>query len=306
MKSKKLLSIFIVLSMMIGSFSISAYAQYLDMESITTTDKMAFASEMKKKRAEAISNGTSTQKSIEEIEDLMMQYGFATESKKAEIAQLLEKCGVYIYVDDNASVQSDSTISPTSIWYPNCWSGDVELSSPIIYHNVDENSWTVSCSGKWVNNNWCPYLALTTGNLGEEDAFGIAYTNTQTPYRSYVIRSSARITDQYNRYVIGTQNRSDGDGSKGFGFRFNDEVICEEVVLYLGFEWYGSCTYDSNFASYDGVATAYYIHTYSTAKINSIEFGYDGKKAGLNVNLANVTNSFTAFSADTPMNNYGK
>ena len=42
-----------------------------------------------------------------------------------------------------------------------------------------------------------------------------------------------------------------------------------------------------------------YIHTYSTATLDSITFGIQGKQAGLNIIINNSINSFTGFSNDT-------
>lgn len=67
---------------------------------------------------------------------------------------------------------------------------------------------------------------------------------------------------------------------------------------YVGYEWYGTCTYDSWFGSYSGVATAYYIHTWSSATINSISFGQQGKVAGISVSITNQQNSFIGYSSD--------
>ena len=77
------------------------------------------------------------------------------------------------------------------------------------------------------------------------------------------------------------------------------------TVLYVGYQWYGSCTYDANFSSFEGAATAYYIHTYSTANIDGIEFGLDGKTAGVQFDISEEEFSMTAYSSDTPMNQYG-
>lgn len=113
--------------------------------------------------------------------------------------------------------------------------------------------------------------------------------------------------DQYGENKVTTYNRSDGDGSKGFGFRMRDKVITPSLstVLYVGYQWYGSCTYDANFSSFEGAATAYYIHTYSTANIDGIEFGLDGKTAGVQFDISEEELSMTAYSSDTPMNHYG-
>lgn len=117
-------------------------------------------------------------------------------------------------------------------------------------------------------------------------------------YSSYVIRSSSYITDQYDSRTVSTSYRSDGDGSKGFGFRLQDYAYISPYDTYVGYKWYGSCTYDTWFGNYSGVATAYYIHTWSSAHINSITFGVEGKTAGVSMDIENRDKSFPAYSFD--------
>lgn len=306
MKKTKWISILTALAMTFSVFSLSASSLNLEsQEEAMITDKMVFAAEMGKKYETALSRGEITYKTIEEKDELMMQYALASSEEKPVIENLLAECGIFVYTYNE---KEEAAISPTSIWYPDSQANDVYIAAPQIYFDSEQNTWTVTCSGQWKNDNWRPYLPATTGNLGNVDAFGIGYTNAQTPYRSYVIRASASLMDQNNENRVTTTNRSDGDGSKGFGFRLQDKVLCPlfSDVLYVGYKWYGSCTYDANFATYDAVATAYYTHTYSTASITSIKFGIDGKNAGVEVVVANEEVSFTGFGPDTPLNNYGK
>lgn len=100
-----------------------------------------------------------------------------------------------------------------------------------------------------------------------------------------------------------TTNRSDGDGALGFGFRLQDYIFDKSIIGsnkgYVGYKWAGDVTYDDCFGSYSFIATSYYIHTYSTATLDSITFGIQGKQAGLNIIINNSINSFTGFSNDT-------
>jgi len=107
--------------------------------------------------------------------------------------------------------------------------------------------------------------------------------------------ASAYMTDVNSNYRASTSNRSDGDGSKGFGFRIQDHW---KSGYYVGHKWSGLCTYDRWFGNYNGVATAYYIHTYDSASLESVSFGFDGKTAGISADITNSVKSFTAFSAD--------
>ncbi|MBS6447618.1 MAG: hypothetical protein KH382_08545 [Clostridiales bacterium] len=314
MKKTKWISILTALAMTLSVFSLSASSLNLEIqeEEAMITDKMVFAAEMGKKYEAALSKGEIVQSDIASRDELMMQYMFASDEEREEISELLEQRGVYVYsVGENAAsvTNEEPSVSPTSIWYPTSGSGDVEMQAPIIYYEAWEDSWTVTCGGQWKNDNWRPYLPGTTGNLGDVDAFGVGYTNIKSSYNSYVIRSCGYLTDQNGNNMVSTNNRSDGDGSIGFGFRLQDKVSHLPSLLgeylYVGYKWYGSCTYDAKFSTYSGVATAYYTHTYSTATINSVKFGVNGKIGGVEVDISNKEVSFTAYSNDTPLRAYG-
>jgi len=73
---------------------------------------------------------------------------------------------------------------------------------------------------------------------------------------------------------------------------------------YVGHKWSGVCTYDNWFGNYNGVATAYYIHTYNEANLKSVTFGKNGTTAGIEANIEAVESSFTAFSNDTVFGTY--
>lgn len=258
---------------------------YLD-----ATSKTTFAAEMEAKHDANLKNGKIKRGTIAEIDNLMMQSTFATGSEKEKINQQLETLGVYEYAPSSST---SNAIVPFST------SGDVTLTTPTVFYESWENTWTVTCGGNWRNSNWNEQLFL--GNVGGSDAFGVGFTNTTKPYKSYVIRSSAYITNQSNTKSSSTTNRSDGDGSKGFGFRLQDSIISINAGSsydYIGYRWYGSSTYDFWFGNYSGVATGYYIHTWSSAQITGIKFGVDGKSAGIEVTISSGDKSFTAYSND--------
>lgn len=170
-------------------------------------------------------------------------------------------------------------------------SGDVALDTPTIYYESWSKNWSVTCGGHWKNNEY----GDSVGNVGGADGFGVGYTNSSNKYSSKVMSASAYMTDVNSNYRASTSNRSDGDGSKGFGFRIQDHW---KSGYYVGHKWSGLCTYDRWFGNYNGVATAYYIHTYDSASLESVSFGFDGKTAGISADITNSVKSFTAFSAD--------
>ncbi len=253
--------------------AVSEKAIYMD-----ASEKMNFANQMDILYQNAVDNGTMERASREEIDLLIEQVTFASGAERKALVQELSEYGVYVY-----ETESDFAIEPLSD------SGDVTLVKPTVVYEATDKTWTVTCGGNWLNTSW-------ETSVGGAEGFGVGYTNTSGTYNSAVVRSSAYITDQDRRNTNRTTNRSDGDGSKGFGFRLQDSRIGS---TYVGYIWYGACTYDYRFGSYSGIATAYYIHTYNSASITSVSFGVDGKTGGLNVELSNTKESFVAYSNDT-------
>lgn len=253
---------------------------------LDASDKITFAKQKKEEYETAVSNGEVKESNIEEIEELLRQAIFATGSEKEHINQQLEAYGVYEY--------GRSVLAQTR-----SGSGDVTISTPNVYYEAWEDTWTVTCGGTWKNDN-CLYDDLFIGNVGGADGFGVGFTNTGGTYKSSVVRSSAYITDKDESKYVSTSYRSDGDGSKGFGFRLQDYVYGTNITGfgYVGYKWYGSCTYDSDFGVYNGIATAYYIHTWSSAQLTGVSFGAAGKTAGIEATIEASSNSFTGYSSD--------
>ena len=249
---------------------------------MNASEKMNFANQMDVLYQNAVNNGTMERASREEIDLLIEQVTFASGAERKALVQKLSEYGVYVY-----ETESDFAIAPLSD------SGDVTLVKPTVVYEATDKTWTVTCGGNWLNTSWSTVLA---GNVGGLDGFGVGYTNISGTYNSAVVRSSAYITDQDRSNTNRTTNRSDGDGSKGFGFRLQDRRVGS---TYVGYIWYGACTYDYRFGSYSGIATAYYIHTYDSASIESVSFEVNKKTGGLTVNVSNSNESFVAYSNDT-------
>lgn len=292
---KKILSLFLSLMllvvMVIPVSAAETSAPVLDSASIymDANSKTTFAKQMDAKFATDLQNGSVKKGTVEEIEDLMRQSTFATGLEKERINQKLENFGVYEYNPD---------LSPSTTIVPYSGSNDVTLTRPTIFYESWENTWTVTCGGNWKNDNWDEQILL--GNIGGYDGFGVGYTNTTKPYQSSVIRSSGYIANEDFSASVSTSNRSDGDGSKGFGFRLQDYTRYnnDATLGYVGYQWYGSSTYDSWFGSYSGIATGYYIHTWKSTSLTSVKFGVSGKTAGIDATLNSSSNSFTAYSSD--------
>lgn len=253
---------------------------------MSAEDKTSFAKEMDSIYTSELSSGNILSASEEYLDSLIEAHTFSTGDDRTQLENTLTQYGVYVYT-------KVSNVQPRS------GSGDVTLTAPTLYYLAAENQWQMACGGYWNNDNWRSIDGI--GNIGGKDAFGVGFTNTGT-YKSSVVRVYARLSNADLTRNTSTTNRSDGDGSKGFGFQLQDEAFTlsfNSPTQYIGYKWFGSCTYDSNFASYSGIATGYYIHTYNSAAINSITFGVTGKIAGVNISIANVNDSFAAYSSDT-------
>lgn len=298
---KKLLkgtSIFICLILLLSMTSFTVLAAETPNEAEKQViSKKTFSTEMDRKYSDSLKTGKIRNFDEAEIKQLQECYFFSNSfQEKKFYKEKLEEYGIYIFDEI-----SEPTISPNSLigFYPTSGSNDVTLIPPSLSYNSSNKTWTLSCGGNWKNNNCYPTFGL--GNeVGDPDAFGVGFTSISSSYKSSVVSAYAYIEDEMKVTRVTTTNRSDGDGSKGFGFRLQDKLSSNSLVNsgYIGYRWYGSCTYDSNFSSFACIATGYYIHTYGSAEIKDIQFGVEGKTAGLSVNIEKVTKSFTAFSSD--------
>lgn len=246
---------------------------------------------------------TLTPMSDNEINRLLTRMVMGTEVNKQEIESQLNNAGVYI-------LETDSNI-PTTL----SDSSNVRMNTPLITYDSRNDEWLVSGGGYWANDSWADDMNYgvwagyvgETKDMGGKDGFGVGYTNLSGNYQTYVVDQYAMISDGEGREVE-TGSRSDGDGSKGFGFELQDKVrlnvspgsfIEPEECSYLGKHFGGTLTYDGDFTYFDGIATSYYVHTYEEAYISGVKFGVDGETAGVEISVANRADSFKAYSRDT-------
>ncbi len=305
---KRVLSVFLSILIIIAVTTIPVIAAETSTPAINSgsivldaDSKLTFSKQMDLKYTADLKSGKIKRGTIDEIQNLMMQSTFATGQEAESINEILASYGIYKY-EPPTSLKSklldDDLIGIMS------QNGDVNVIKPSVYYEAWEQTWTITFGGNWKNNNWT-YDRIGVGNIGNVDGYGVGFTNVTKPYTSYVVRQYAYITDQDNNYTVSTTNRSDGDGSLGFGFRLQDYIYQGLIEgKYVGYKWYGSCTYNSSFGSYSGLATSYYIHTWSNAVINSIGFNASTTGAGLVLGITNAHNSFPAYSTDTPFGVY--
>ncbi len=301
MKKIRLISLMTTFLVMLFSMPLSSNALEMQFEQIAQEQidaKTNFSIKMDEKFALDLKAGDIKGFDENETNKLKEQYSFATtQAEKDEISSELAKYGIYAFDSSN-----DSTISPNAMVgvFPSSGSGDVTLNAPELFYESLDKTWTLTCSGTWKNDNCYPSFGIGS-YVGDEDAFGVGITNIQSTYSSYVTNAYAYIEDEMGLIRKSTYNRSDGNGANGFGFRLQDELQTPPSGsgrVYVGYKWYGSCTYDYSFSSYACIATGYYVHTYSSAEISKIELGISGKTAGFSVEISNQSKSFTAFSVD--------
>lgn len=259
---------------------------------MSAEDKISFATEMDALYDEGVQKNEISSASREDIDTLLLQAANATDSEKVAINEELANFGIYEFEGQviNPGIGIESAVS------------DVTVSTPSIYYEAVVHTWTVTCGGYWDNDNWT-YDQLVYANVGGPDGFGVGYTSVSGTYNTYLMSAYAEIdngesgSDFEN---VTTTNRSDGNGSLGFGFRLQDYKTPNSlgVATYVGKYWSGYCTYSQNFANYSGVATGYYAHTWSSTVINSVTFGVTNKEAGVQISFSSAQHSFDAYGLD--------
>lgn len=190
--------------------------------------------------------------------------------------------------------------------------GAMSMSKPSIYYDSTTKEWIVVGGGYWKDATWLdhvPGVGSFPYNVGGVEGFGVGFTQTGGNYKTKVNSHYAYMSDGEGNEKP-TYSRSDGDGSKGFGFQLQDSLLIkcfcpiylpatEGKFSYIGKHFAGLTRYDSNFSQYTGVATSYYLHTYDEASLTSVKFAVTGKTAGIDFNIVNEKKSFPAFSGDT-------
>jgi hypothetical protein len=255
-------------------------------EYISANEKITFAQVKDKEYKNNLSRGQLKKADQKKIESLIMEAQSFYADKEAIYAEL-ESYGTYVI---NPSDEELTTMSQQ---------GDVAVSTPTVYYNSWNKTWSVSCGGQWISNAWNSDNYTLPGNVGGTDGFGVGYTSVTGTYKSSVVSVSGGLTDGAQK-SSSTSSRSDGDGSKGFGFRVQDYIYMSDAVTnrYVGYTWTGLCNYDSWFSNFGAVATGYYTHTYRSCNINSVSFGIEGKSAGVSVDISVKDQGFTTYGND--------
>lgn len=249
----------------------------------SSDEKSEFARNMSSLYHAAAENGSILPHDRNEIDRLMEEAAFTAGTEQEALYADLASYGVYLFRPATGSDNSD-----------------IILNAPAIYFDAQEYTWTVTCSGYWRTDNW--NTTLLPGNIGGCDAFGVGFTNCDKEFTGTVIRSYAILRDQTGKNTNAIANSVQGDVSHGFGFEIQDYSVAGTLTTprsYVGYYWYGACTFSADFASIGGIATAYYIHTYDTTTITGIHYGIPLRPGGVDILTSDQAASFTAYSSDT-------
>lgn len=204
---------------------------------LTSTEKTAFAETCRQ-------IATTKDADEEEITNLLIEAAFSSDEERANVNQQLEAYGIYNFSGSEKIEEATN--------------GDVILNKPSFYYNANSGQWIVICSGYWDSKDWMSYK----DEVGTADSFGVRLTCEDDSYSSSVVDAYAFIADKDLSEFVSTQNRSDGDGAKGFTFTLQDYTSnSSHGKLYVGTRWFGMCVYDANFEDYNCTATAFYEHT---------------------------------------------
>lgn len=181
----------------------------------------------------------------EELKNLLTKAAFSNAEEITSVHQELAAYGIF-YFSGNVENGKATNNNATLHW-------------PAFYYNANSRQWIAICSGYWNTKDWNSYK----DEVGSPDSFGIRLNSDDGSYSSYVIDSYAFIADASLSECVSTQNRSDGDGAKGFTFTLQDYVgDSTNGKIYIGTRWFGMCVYDEHFSEYNCSATSFYEHTY--------------------------------------------
>ena len=240
----------VVLGSAEGTSAAVSEGVYLDARA-----KTAF---MEEKNAQMGEDFSLSPEEREEAQQLMAAATLAkTEEEATACLQQLASYGVFAFAGEPVTPSENQASS----------GADVTLAVPMVFYSVHYHEWTVTCGGRWNGDSWTEGVGLFSADVGEPDGFGVEFTDVGEDYDSYVRSTVAYLTDALGERETRTTNRADGNGKYGFAFQLQDRIYQTTVDglrknQYIGYAWYGACTYDSHFAGCSGTAIGYYVHTY--------------------------------------------
>lgn len=185
--------------------------------------------------------------------------------------------------------------------------GDVHLDTVFIYFDSETNQWILSTEGYWFSESGpiqeaSPVISADT-NVGGRDTIGIVLTNTYGNYQGVaLVGFISWWGDQYST-INYNYNASSNDYEKGACSEYQDYVHRYTQSIddehYVGKAFGVTLKYNSAFVNYNGNATTFYAHTYSSTQLTGVTFGVSGKILGISFSMTPDEDWWRANSTNT-------
>lgn len=276
--SKKLVSMFLSISLLVSVFSLSASAAtFGESKAFTKTvlEKQQLVDYALQKEA---SKKAKVKIAADEI-DKMIGDILTSTATEAEKDTRLEAIGVYRLKTAQKSSTLSETISPLSS------SSSATVSAPSVMFDSGNNGWVVGA-----NVNWAGGWDMMEGG---EEAYGVHFYNLSGPTSSLAVQSTySAMYDQNYGNVNYSYSRISGSPSYGFGYKAQDRILYYDSIYYVGSKIYYSARYNNAFGLCHGLAQGFYHHTWSSCGISSVSLSYSPKNLGVNITFTSSNNHF--------------
>ncbi|MBQ8802448.1 MAG: hypothetical protein IJZ53_02275 [Tyzzerella sp.] len=225
-----------------------AYIEVSEAES-QSAEYMASEEKIDFKEKKDLSYEATNQHSKEEIDGLIEAYAFSMYEEEGVALEELESCGIFKFETYGSE-------------YPDIYVSGVEMMEPMIFYNANDETWIVVCAGYCNDESWKEQTIA--GDVGTRDSWGIKFENTNEKYETYVTNIRGFIADENGVEKSETENLS-VKWNEGFGFELQDYTYRKTPLVgklqYVGYKWYGACTYAPGFEELSGDMIVYYNHT---------------------------------------------
>ena len=235
-------------------------------------------------------NNNPAKTTLTEKEEYELIHLYMTSSNPEYYGKLMNDAGLDIY---SSTITVSNTRSDAD---------DVSLTNAMIVYSAILGTWTISCNGYWSNlsaiSNEIPFIFIPTVGtrkaIGDHDLLAIEFLD--------VSGTTPHMTDSLLRVHL--PNSSEADYIRGprdyherYGvvYGYEDYIEITSTSLFGGYSWiyYGKSfdimvKYDYTFENFYGKARGLYVHTWSSASLNSISFS----GSGISFGWTNVQYSF--------------
>lgn len=196
--------------------------------------------------------------SEDDTDRLLIQYAINTnEKERAQIENQLNDAGVFIYSE-----------GPKNMFAPRSSSADITLNNVICSYNYDSKDWSLVAGGHWNDHtailkdiDSLPQINCSK-DIGGLDSVGIAIDRTSgilPPLKS----SFGMIYDEQGT-TTELKNPATSTTEKGIAFQYQDFVTAgaNKSFYHMGNEFACVMRFGPDFASWNGFARGFYLHTW--------------------------------------------